>query len=136
VLWSKNYIIVFFLLPYLLFIGAIFLYFYANAGHVLLQLVVLGLFAHFFLQFSVLLNPALPFSQPPRKGQRTANVMLPVLFGPFAALLMLWVFARWVYPNPAVLFSTLAALAGAGGLLEGVLRRQIRRRVVSLEYQG
>jgi hypothetical protein len=135
VLWSKNFILAYFVLPYLGFIGAIFLYFFRNPWHVLLLLIVLGLLSHLFLQLAVFVNPALPFSQPPRKGQRSSSMIVMLAFGPIAAIGLLFVLSRWVYSNISLLMAVLAVLAALSWRLERALQKWVRRRTDALQYQ-
>ncbi|MBZ5496898.1 MAG: hypothetical protein LAP85_10900 [Acidobacteriia bacterium] len=135
VLGSKDFVFTYFVLPYLIFIGAVFLYFFHNPWHVILHLTVLALLSHFFLQMAVFLNPALPFSQPSKKGQRSGQYLITLMFGPFAAIGLLLALSRWVYPNMPLLLVVLAGFAGSSWLLERALRARVRRRTASLEYQ-
>jgi hypothetical protein len=136
VLGAKDFIFIHFVLPYLAFIGAVFLYFFQNAWHVLLHLSVLALFSHFFLQLAVFVNPALPFSQPARKGQRAGGFVVILMFGPFAALWLLYALAAWVYPRISLLLVVLICFAAVSWAMEKSLQVRVRRRTASLEYQG
>jgi hypothetical protein len=135
VLCSKNFVMAYFVVPYLVFIGVVFLYFFRNVGHVLLLLSVLALLSHFFLQMTVFFQPMLPFSQPPRKGQRSGNVMVALMLGPFAAMGLLYVFSVWIYRNRPLLLAVLVGMAVAAWLLEKALKLRIQNRTQSLEYQ-
>jgi len=135
VLCAKNFVMAYFVIPYLAFIGAIFLYFFRNVGHVLLHLSVLALLSHFFLQMSVFFQPMLPFSQPPRKGQRSGNVMIAIMFGPIVAMGLLYVFSVWIYRDRTLLLAVLAVMAVVGWLLERALKLRIQNRTQTLEYQ-
>ena len=136
VLGSKNFVFIYFVIPYLVFIGAVFLYFFRNLFHVLLQVTVLALLSHFFLQLAVFFNPALPFSQPVRKGQRAAGYMITIMFGPIAAVALLFALSTWVYPHIPLLLILLAAFGGLTWLIETRLHTRVRHRTASLEYQG
>ena len=135
VLWSKNFIFVYFVIPYLVLVGAVFLYFFRNPWHVLIHLGVLALISHFFLQLAVFFNPALPFSIPARKGQRSSSFIVTIFFGPVVAIGVLYVFSRWVYPSTVLLFSALSVMAVASWLGERALRARVRRHTLCLEYQ-
>jgi len=135
VLWSKNFVFVYFVLPYLTMIGAVFLYYFRNPWHVLVHMGILALISHFFLQFAVFFNPALPFSIPARKAQRSSSYILTIFLGPFAAIGVLYVFSRWVYRNTFLLFAVLAGMVVTSWLCERALRARVRRRTLSLEYQ-
>jgi hypothetical protein len=132
---AKDFVFMYFVLPYLAFIGAVFQYYFRNLWHVVLNLCVLGLLSHFFLQLAVFLNPLLPFSQPARKGRRTAGYMMAILFGPIGAILLLFVLSRWIFPNRILLGFVLLGLAGLSWLMEKLLQVRVERRTASLEYQ-
>jgi hypothetical protein len=136
VLWSKNFVFVYFVLPYLSAIGMVFLYFFRNPWHVLLHLTLLALLSHLFLQIAVFANSALPFSQPVRKAQRSSSFVGILLIAPMAAVALLYAFSRWIYPNIPLLLALLAGLAGFSWLLEQMVQMQVRAQCASLEYQG
>ena len=69
---SKDVLVVFFLIPYLLLVSAIYSYVVGNVVHVLVHVAFLGLLAHLVLQLALLLDPALPFSRPMQKGRSTS----------------------------------------------------------------
>jgi hypothetical protein len=135
VLCSKNFVMAYFVFPYLVFIGIVFLYFFRNVAHVLLLLSVLALLSHFFLQMTVFFQPMLPFSQPPRKGQRSGNIMIALMFGPLAAMGLLYVFSVWIYRDLPLLLAVLAGMAVGAWLFEKALKLRIQNRTRSLEYQ-
>jgi hypothetical protein len=132
---SKNFVMAYFVVPYLIFIGVVFLYFFRNVGHVLLLLSVLAMLSHFFLQMTVFFQPMLPFSQPPRKGQRSGNFMVALMLGPLAAMALLYVFSVWIFRNLPLLLAVLAGMAVAAWLFEKALKLRIQNRTRSLEYQ-
>jgi hypothetical protein len=135
VLWSKNCVLFYFQLPYLAGIAAVCLYFFRNLGHVLVHVAVLALLSHFLLQVSVLLQPSLPFSQPPRKGQRSGGILVILLFGPMLAMLLIFVISRMIYPRPPLVLAALATLLAATWAMEQALGRWIRIRTAVLEYR-
>lgn len=96
---------------------------------------MLGLLSHLFLQLAVFANPALPFSQPTRKGQRSSSMIVMLAFGPIAAIGLLFVFSRWVYPNISLLMAVLAVLTALSWRLERALQKWVRRRTDALQYQ-
>jgi hypothetical protein len=69
---SKDVLVAFFLVPYLLVVAAIYSYVVGNVVHVLVHVTFLGMLAHLILQVALLLDPALPFSRPMQKGQSTS----------------------------------------------------------------
>ena len=134
VLASKNFVFAYFVIPYLILIGALFFYFFPIPWHGLVHLGILALLSHSFLQIAVFFSPVLPFSMPVRKAQRSGSFILVLTLGPIAAILLLFVFARWVYPNPALLLGVLAAFAAGTHQMERALKARVQSRTVSLEY--
>jgi len=89
-----------------------------------------------FLQFVVLCHPVLPFSMPSRKAQRSASMIIVMAFVPIASMLMLFVFPRFLYPNPPLLAAAIAGLIAFSWLLELGLKKRVQIRTASIEYQG
>lgn len=137
VLASKDFVFVYFVMPYLAFLGAVFLYYFRNPWHVLLHVGVLSLLSHLFLQFAVFLNPVLPFSMPTRKAQRsTGLILVTMMIGPPAAIGLLFVISMWVYPDPTLLWGVIIGLGAVSYVVEKALEARVRRRARVLEYQG
>jgi hypothetical protein len=101
ILAEKNFLMVYFVLPFLIVLGMIFYYFFGNLLHVLLHILVLGLLAHLFLQLAFLYSPDLPFSRPNVKGSRSRNLALFLILIPFVIFLILPSIFRYVYSNTA-----------------------------------
>jgi hypothetical protein len=136
VLASKRYVFACFVIPYLAFLGALFLYFWRNPGHVIAHLGVLGLISHLFLQIAVLFRPVLPFSLPLRKAERSASMVVTMMFVPFAGIGLLAVLFYWAYPKPLVLAEAVAGIAAISYLLEIRLKKRVQRHTAFMEYQG
>jgi ABC-2 type transport system permease protein len=136
VLASKNFVFAFFVIPYLIFLGALFFYFWRNPWHVIVHLGVLMLLSHLFMQVAVLLNPVLPFSMPSRKAQRSASLIAAMIFVPIAAIGLLFIFTGLLYPHPPLLAGAIAFLMALSCLLEFLLKRRVQRRTAAMEYQG
>jgi hypothetical protein len=135
VLASKDFVFAYFAVPYLVFLGALFLYFWRNPWHVVLHLGMLLLLAHLFLQTVVLLNPVLPFSMPPRKAQRSASLIVIMIFFPIAAIGLLTVLPSLVYPNPLLLAGTMTGFAALSCLLETLLKKRVQTLIEATEYR-
>jgi hypothetical protein len=58
-----------------------------------------------------------------------------MMFGPMFAMLLLFVFVRFLYPHRLLLFAALAAMAAASWGLEKILILRIQHRTVFLEHQ-
>ncbi|MBN1571145.1 MAG: hypothetical protein JXA73_25140 [Acidobacteria bacterium] len=133
---SKNFVFVFFVIPYLIFLCAIFFYFWRNPWHVAMHAGVLLLLTHLFIQITVLFNPVLPFSAPPRKAQRSANLLAAMILIPIAAIGLMSLLAALVYPRPLLLAGVMAGLALISCLLEIALKTRVRYITADMEYRG
>ena len=136
VLAAKNFVVVYFLVPYLLLIGILFCYFYAALWHAGVQLVVLALVAHLVLQIAVFVSPEVPFSRPVKKGERSARMILIMMIMPIVSLGLLSAIFLLVYPSRLLTAGLLAGLFVLTLLMERLLRVRIQRRLGALQYQG
>ena len=108
VLSARNIISIFFLLPYLLFIAALFTYSFGSASHALVHAAYMGMVSYLALQFMVLMSPRLPFSIPMEKdaqGGAMFGIMMVVVI---AGMGLYYLLTAVVYR------STLAMLMAAG----------------------
>jgi ABC-2 type transport system permease protein len=136
VLAAKNFVAVYFVLPYLAVLTVLFAYFYTVLWHALVQALVLGVLAHLVLQLSVLISPDIPFSQPVKKGQRSSRVMLVAMVMPGIVMGLLFAIFVWVYPSAILTLTVVAGLFFGSLLLEKQLPKLIRRRLRRAGYQG
>jgi len=136
VLAAKNFVVVYFLLPYLLLIGILFCYFYAALWHAGVQLLVLALVAHIVLQIAVFVSPEVPFSRPVKKGERSARMILIMMIMPIVSLGLLSGIFLLVYPSRLLTAVLLVVLVVLTFLMERLLTVRIKRRLGALQYQG
>lgn len=132
---AKNVVVAYFLAPYLLFIGAIYMYFARNIVHVLVHVLLLGLISHLVLQSMVLLDPELPFSRPTQVGRRTGSVVILMLvMGVISGLQQ--AFSPMLYQS--VIATTLAfgAVIVATIVIDLLTRARVDRQARSLEFEG
>ncbi len=128
---------VFFVLPYLVVVAAIFVWAFENVWHALGHASFLGLLSHVGMQLLLLRMPRPPFSQPPSLAQTSAWI-----FGVFfflswmTATVILPLVLRVVYAEPARTIAAIALLACVSVVLPAVVARRIRPRVRELEYGG
>ena len=132
---SKDVLVVFFLLPYLLLVAAVYSYVVGNIAHVLVHVAFLGLLAHLVLQIGLLLDPALPFSKPMQKGRSTS-----LFFGFTLVTILVSLFIQF-YASTMYASLTLTAGAVASILLLGVIidvltRARVQRQAQLLEFEG
>lgn len=132
---AKNYITVFFLGGYLLFVGIMWAFFFDTVWHALAHAVIVGAIVHVILQVAVIANPIVPFSMEPHAAQRSAHTIglmfvISIVGGAMPFLLPL------VYERPPLLavFVVLLIVMTAG--LEFVLRLRARDKVADLEFLG
>ena len=132
---SKDVLVVFFLIPYLLVVSAIYSYVVGNVVHVLVHVAFLGLLAHLVLQIALLLDPALPFSRPMQKGRSTA-----LFFGFTLATILVSLFIQFysatIYSSVT---STIAAVVGIvliGVVIDWLTRARVSRQAQLLEFEG
>jgi hypothetical protein len=132
---SKNVLVVFFLIPYLLLVSAIYSYVVGNIAHVLVHVAFLGLLAHLVLQVALLLDPALPFSRPMQKG-RSTSMFFGFTLVTILVSLFLQFFASTMYSS---LTSTVGAVVGIvvfGVIIDWLTRARVQRQAELLEFEG
>jgi hypothetical protein len=132
---SKNVLVVFFLVPYLLLVSAIYAYVVGNVGHVLVHVAFLGLLAHLVLQVALLLDPALPFSRPMQKGRGTS------LFFGFTLVtilvsLFIQFYASTMYSSVRSTVSALVFIVVVGVIIDWLTRARVQRQAQRLEFEG
>jgi ABC-2 type transport system permease protein len=125
VLAVKDFVLAYFVLPYLAFLGLLLAYWFARIDHLVILLVTLALLCHLVLLVQLLLNPELPFSQPETKGGRS-QVMILAIGLSFVAV---WLPAllHLAFATPARVVATLAAFVAANLLLQKVTAARVRR---------
>jgi hypothetical protein len=132
---AKNVLVAFFLVPYLLFVAALFTYFVHNVVHVAIHLALLGLISHLCLQVLVLLEPDVPFSKPPMKGRSTTSTFL-VLFVIFVVLGVFQSLSSRVYQSPILIAATFAGLIATSVVIDLATRARVDRLTRLAEFQG
>jgi len=132
---AKNVLVAFFLLPYLLFIGAIFLYFSRNLWHVVVHVALLGLISHLVLQANVLLDPELPFSRPMQVNRR-ANSIIMLMVVMFLISGLLQGFSSTLYQSPAATAIAFGVVITSSIVMEWLTRARVELQARSLEFEG
>jgi hypothetical protein len=95
---SKDVLVAFFLIPYLLVVSAIYAYVVGNVVHVLVHVAFLGLLAHLVLQIALLLDPALPFSRPMQQT-RVTGFFLAFTFATILVSLFIQFYSARIYSD-------------------------------------
>jgi hypothetical protein len=132
---TRDVLLVYFLLPYLIFIAAVYAWFIPNLLHVGVHILLMGLLSVLALQVQILVEPELPFARPPVKG-REGGSLLVLMIVITAAAIALDALAPWIYQ------SLLTTLVVFGGLIALVLavdwltRARVISQAQSLEFLG
>lgn len=132
---AKNVLVVFFLIPYLIGVGALIAYLSGAVWHVVVHIVLLGLISHLWLQLFVFLDPVLPFSKPPIKGSQTAT-LFPMMMLMIGTSVVLQLVAWRIYaslPATLIAFGMVIAISIAVDLLT---RARVTRQARTLEFLG
>jgi hypothetical protein len=132
---SKDLLVVTFLLPYLLLVGAVLSYFSPSIPHVAVHLLVVGLLSHLVLQVVILVEPELPFSKPLVKGAASSRVFV-VMFAVGATAVALPALGPVIYGSAAATTVAVALLVAIGVLLDRLTRVRIARLTAGLEFEG
>jgi hypothetical protein len=136
VLSMKDFMTVYFVLPYLAFVGLIMSYFFESFFHVVLHMAVLALVGHITLQVAIRLLPGLPFSQPVQKGSQPGRFLAIWLVLSAVSAVVLPVLSSWIYPSLARSAATLVGLGLTTVLLERLLRMHLERLTSGMEFAG
>ncbi len=132
---SKDVLVAFFLVPYLLVLTLVYTYMVGNLWHVVVHLALQGLLGYLVLQVAMLMDPALPFSRPARKGGNSI-VMLVFLAAMGALSAVLNAFSATLYANLRLTLATFAAILLAGVIVDRLTRARVERQTASLEFEG
>jgi hypothetical protein len=132
---SKNVLLAFFLIPYLMFVAAIYAYVAGNLWHVVVHMAMLGLLSHLMLQIAMVRDPDLPFSKPVVKQQQSWTFFgfMAVMFG--AAGLLNSASAD-LYSRPIATLIAFAATVVASAVVDRMTRARIERQSRDLEFAG
>ena len=132
---AKNVLAAFFLLPYLVFVAALYLYFVHNVWHVLLHVALLGLLSYLALQVMVLVDPELPFSRPWQKG-RNSGMMIAFMAIVFIGAIVLQLFGPVMYASALTMGIVFGVLVGASIVVDLLTRARVTGQARRLEFEG
>jgi hypothetical protein len=132
---SKDVLVAFFLIPYLLVVSAIYSYVVGNVIHVLVHVAFLGLLAHLVLQIGLLLDPALPFSRPMQKG-RSSSLFLGFTLATILVSLFLQFYSARVYGSITSTVTAVAVIVFIGVVIDLLTRARVSRQAQLLEFEG
>ena len=132
---SKDVLVAFFLIPYLLVVSAIYSYVVGNIVHVLVHVAFLGLLAHLVLQIALLLDPALPFSRPMQRGRNTSLFFGFTLITILASLFIQF-YSATMYNSVTLTTGAVVAIVLIGVAIDFGTRARVNRQAQLLEFEG
>jgi ABC-2 type transport system permease protein len=125
VLAVKDFVLAYFVLPYLAFLGLLLAYWFTRIDHLVILLVTLALLCHLVLLIQLLLNPELPFSQPETKGGRSQVMVLAI--GLSFVAVWLPAMLHQAFATPTRVLATLTGFVAANLVLQKVTALRVRR---------
>jgi len=132
---AKNFVAVYFLGGYLVFLAAVWMYSFDRAWHALVHAFFAGLLAHILLQLTVIVKPALPFATEPRKAERTSMLFVVIVAGSMIAGIFPMVLPL-VYRNATVTAAALLLMIGLTAAIEYALRLRVADVIGDLEFRN
>jgi hypothetical protein len=136
ILGMKNFVLAYFVAPYLVLIAVLMAFYFASLAHVVIHVSVLALIGNITLLVAIRMLPYLPFSRPIQKGEQSARYLSLFLVTSLIAGVLFPVLTIWVYRTPIRSGLALAMLALVGYLLERMLRANLNRLTATLEFVG
>lgn len=136
VIAEKNFLMIYFVLPFLSILGAVFYYFFGDVLHVLLHILVLGLLAHLFLQFAFLYSPDLPFSRPNVRGSRSRHLAIFLVVVPFIIYFLLPFIFRYVYNSSAKYLVCMITVLTVSVISESLIQVRVSAYLRKAEFTG
>jgi ABC-2 type transport system permease protein len=134
VIATNRFAIIFFCIPYLLFLGGLMAYFFGNILHAVLHCIVLFLLLLALVGMISLLTPRLPFSMQQKSGQRMGSMMLAMFIPMMAVMAAMTVLSYTGYGGVMGYSTTVVALVLLSLLMSYLQKRIIPRRLAKLEF--
>jgi hypothetical protein len=122
----KNLAVVYFLVPFLLLVGAVYVYRFDDVTHALAHTALLGLISHIALQGAFWLNPQLPFARPPEKASGSVGLIAWMMFVILGGQVLIWMLPRVVYVSWRRIAIAGALLVGLAWLLNRAIAWRVR----------
>jgi hypothetical protein len=132
---SKDVLVAFFLIPYLLVVSAFYSYVVGNVVHVLVHVTFLGLLAHLILQIALLFDPALPFSRP-MQPTRTTGVFIGFALITILVSVFIQFYSARIYRDLTSMIMAVVVIVLAGVVIDLVTRARVSRQTELLEFEG
>jgi hypothetical protein len=133
---SKDVVLAFFLMPYLVFVTLILNYVVGNLAHVAVHVALLGVISHLILQIAMFVEPDLPFSKPPAHKGRNTTVFFALLVGIGVVSSVLQIFSASLYSSLRATLAAFAVVLLASAVVDWLTRARVERQTASLEFAG
>ncbi|HEX6559551.1 MAG TPA: hypothetical protein VF021_08810 [Longimicrobiales bacterium] len=132
----KNVVFLLFVVPYLVFTGAVFVFWFHNIAHALVHTLLLALLSHLALVLLLLFDPQMPFSRPINKGERSARLFFLTAASAIFSSIAIPLTARFVYISVARTVLLLLTLWLLGAALQRAGQSRMRRELLASEFVG
>jgi hypothetical protein len=132
VLASRNLITIFFLVPYLAGLALLYSFTFHNPLHAVVHTMFLGSLSYLTLQFTIMINPQLPFSMPQGKDTAAAMTFWLTLVAGLLGLAGYVLLTRVVYKTQLRMIVAAAAIAATAFAIDRMTRSRVRRRGVQM----
>jgi hypothetical protein len=133
VLASNRFAMIFFCIPYLVFMCALMTYFFGSVLHAMLHCVVLFFVLMVLVDLIALIAPRIPFSMPMKSGQRTGAMMITMFIPMIAVMVGMQILAHVGYGGVVGYGTIVFVLILIALLLSHLQRRLIPRRLAKQE---
>ncbi|MEZ5319220.1 MAG: hypothetical protein R2752_17600 [Vicinamibacterales bacterium] len=132
---AKRVLVAFFLVPYLVFLTAVYIWIVGHPLHVVVHMVLIGLVSHIALQAVFLVDPELPFARPPMK-QRSSGAYFAVIISTMILGSILQALSPLIYSRVAFTAVAFGAVIALTVLLDLLIRARAGQQMRQLEFQG
>ena len=133
VMSTRSVITGFFMVPYLLFIGVMYLIAFRNAGHAVIHTFFMGLLAFNSLQLTMAADPQLPFSTPAQKDAEGGIMMVTMFVSLIFGVGLYFLLTKVVYQSALYMAVAAAGLIGLALLLDWLTRSRAAKRLSAVE---
>jgi hypothetical protein len=133
---ARNALGITIVVPYLLLLAAILIYFTGAVVHVLIHVGMLWLVSTITLQLVAFFNPGLPFAESPAGQSASGSMFIVSLVVMVAGMGSTIALQLLIYPAPARILPAALVLMGASYLLDRFTIASIRRRAALRQFAG
>jgi len=132
---AASVLVAFFVVPYLILVGATLVVFTRDRAHVLVYLLVVGMMSHVALLVATLLDPELPFAKPMERTSGASRIIVTMVVISLMGVVISLV-SRIIYASLAMTAVALGLILLVTFALGHLTRLRIERQASHLEFQG